>query len=298
MSIQGSAQWSGRTDGTPWMLRTLVVLLRRLDVRVLYGVMAVVVIFYIIFRPRGTKAQYHLLRHRLGFSPMKACLGVYRNHYTFGQVILDRFACYAGKKYRIVAQGDEIMERWMASEQGFVVLSSHIGNNEMAGYSINRHDKTMYVVAYGGEKQTVTDYRRSMFSKANISLITLKGDDMSHVFVIHDALTRGDVVTLSGDRVFGSEKTLTVNVLGAPARIPAGPFAVATAEGIKVMTLFVMKDSCDTYHLYFRPLNSIAKAGANRRESMQKLADEYAEALSAMTRKYPYQWFHYYDFFA
>lgn len=286
--------WSGKTDGTPWMLRSLVVLLRRLDVRVLYGVMAVVVVFYIIFRPRGTRAQYLLLRHRMGWSRWRSCIGVYRNHYMFGQVILDRFACYAGKRYKILSDGMELMEQWMGGKDSFIVLSSHIGNHEMAGYSIEPHDKKMFTLFFAGEKQTVTEYRKQMLRRANIEMIMLT-DDLSHVFLIHEALSSGAVVTFPSDRIYGASKTLAADVLGAPANLPQGPFSTAVMHDTKVMALFVMKDAWDTYHMYFKPLPQ-PSADLPKRERMQVLADAYAALLSDMVRRYPTQWFHYYDF--
>ena len=289
-------QWTGKTDGTPWMLRSLVWLLKRFDVRLLYAVMSVVVIFYIIFRPSGTKAQYLLFRHRLKWSFLRSCIGVYKNHYMFGQVILDRFASYAGREYKIVTDGMEIMEQWMGDEDGFVVISSHVGNHEMAGYSVRRHSKPMYALAFRGEKQMVTDYRRQMFKAANINLFTLN-DDMSHVFLIHDALSKGAVVTLFGDRIFGSEKTITAKVLGADAFLPAGPFAVSVAERKKVLMMFVMKERWNTYHIICKPLvNSLQEDSGNKKQKMQELADNYANTLADIVSQYPPQWFHYYNF--
>ena len=48
------------------MLRSLVAMFRWIDIRILYGVMAVVVVFYMLINRRGYRAIRDLFRRRLG----------------------------------------------------------------------------------------------------------------------------------------------------------------------------------------------------------------------------------------
>ena len=57
-------QWSGRTDGTSWMQRSLIAMLRVVDVRVFYAIMALVVPFYMVFNRKGYQAMRGYFRHR------------------------------------------------------------------------------------------------------------------------------------------------------------------------------------------------------------------------------------------
>ena len=70
------------------MLRSLVAMFRWIDIRILYGVMAVVVVFYMLINRRGYRAIRDLFRRRLGYGRWRTLRAVYRNHYRFGQIFL------------------------------------------------------------------------------------------------------------------------------------------------------------------------------------------------------------------
>ena len=87
------SQWKGKTEGTQWMHKALIQSFKYLNLRFVYCGMAILVIpFYMLFAHRGYISMYHFFRKRFGFSPIKSFLYVYKNHFRFGQIILDRFA--------------------------------------------------------------------------------------------------------------------------------------------------------------------------------------------------------------
>ena len=88
--------WSGKTGGMPWMQRALIPVFRVSPLWLPYGIMAIVVPFYMLFNRKGYKAMYQFFRERLGLGPWKSFWYVYANHFRFGQIILDRFGVYAG----------------------------------------------------------------------------------------------------------------------------------------------------------------------------------------------------------
>ena len=80
------------------MQRTLIRLFRILPLGVLYGCMALVIPFYMLFA-KGFRASYSFFRKRMGYGPVKSFFHVYKNEFEFGKVVLDRFAAFAGKKF-------------------------------------------------------------------------------------------------------------------------------------------------------------------------------------------------------
>ena len=145
------AEWKGRTDGLPWMIRSLVVLMKVIDRRIIYCFMAIVVPFYMIFHHDSYLATYRFFRQRFHLGRIKSFLKVYANHFRFGQVIIDRYAAYAGKKFRFELDGNERFMELVNSERGFVQLSSHAGNYEMVGYGLTSTRKRVNGLFYGGE---------------------------------------------------------------------------------------------------------------------------------------------------
>ena len=88
-----------KTFGNAWMHRTLIKLLRRVDIRYVYRFMAVCVIpVAMVFSP-GSRIAYQYFRKRRGQGRWQALLSTYRNHCLFGQTVIDKFAMYAGHHF-------------------------------------------------------------------------------------------------------------------------------------------------------------------------------------------------------
>ena len=288
-------EWSGKTDGQPWMQRSLIAMFRVLPLWLLYGVMALVVPFYMLFSRKGYKSMYRFFRERMGYGRWKSFWSVYANHFRFGQIILDRFGVYAGKKYHFTNEGQELMDELESRPEGFVVLSSHVGNYEIAGYSLKPKNKSFNALVFAGETATVMENRQRMLSQNNMSMIPVK-EDLSHLFALNAALDNGEIVSMPADRIFGSQKSVECQFFGAKANFPLGAFAMAVQKDVPVLAVFVMKEGMKKYHAYVKEI--VCDRQASKREQMAQLAQCFAEQLESIVRLYPTQWFNYFDFWA
>ena len=291
----GHEQWSGRTDGQPWMQRTLIKIFKVTDIRIMYFMMGWVVPFYMLRNHKEYLAMYRFFRKRFGYGRVKSFWNVFKNHLKFGQVILDRFAVYAGKRFKFIIEGGELFDYLAKQPSGFVQLSSHVGNYEMAGYSLVSHDKRFNAVVYAGETATVMRNRAAMFAPNNMRMI-LVGNDMSHIFALNQALGDGEIVSVPGDRIFGSPRYVECDFFGEVARFPMGPFAMAIQRDVPLLAVFVMKISTMGYKIYVRKID--ADAALSRKERIEAAAKSFASELEAIVRQYPTQWFNYYDFWS
>lgn len=284
--------WQGNTYGNSWMHRQLIGSLRFMDVRLLYLFAALFIVpVAMLVNHSNTAHIYRYLHCRHGFVPLKAAWKTYVNHCLFSQVVIDRFAMYAGKHFKTTIVG---YDHYLAlAQKGYVQLSAHIGNYEMAGYTLKAKDKRFNALVYGGEKATVMANRDRLFSDTNIRMIPI-AEDGSHLFVLNEALANNEIVSMPADRFVGSAKSITVNLLGREAKLPMGPFSVATMRGMDVLAVNVMKTSLRGYTIYVSPLAYDNAAG--RREQQQQLADSYTACLEEMLKRYPTQWYNYYDF--
>ena len=298
-------QWKGTTDGTPWMQRTLVRAMAWLPLPLVYCFMAgLVVPFYMLFNRQGYLSQYQFFRRRFGHSPLRAFADVYANHYRFGQVILDRFAFYGGKRFHLITEGNERFMALTREPGGFMQVGSHVGNFELAGYMLTQDRKTINALVFGGETGTVMENRVRVFENQNLRLILTDGS-MDHVFEMNRALADGEIVSMHGDRVFGSQKTFRCQVLGAEAQLPMGPFILAASRDVPMLCTFVMKESLKTYHVYVKPISDSPRDGNEDGSAMgprpvrvraAALAQAFANCLTDIVRQYPHQWFNYYNF--
>ena len=286
-------KWKGNTAGTPWMQRMLVKWFRYSPLLLPYFCMAWVVPFYMLFNHSGYSAIYHYFRNRQGYGRLKSFLYVYANHFRFGQIIIDRFAMYAGKRFKIEIEGQELFDELDHLENGFIQLSSHVGNYELAGYSLIPKQKSFNALVFAGETQQVMKGRLSMFAGKRIQMIPLT-KDMSHVFAINNALAEGNIVSIPGDRIFGSTRSVECDFMGACACFPLGPFSIAAQRNVKMLAVFVMKESIHKYHIHVKKLS--VPCDTDKRTKAKLLAQNFAKELELIIRRYPAQWFNYYDF--
>lgn len=293
---KATLQWRGFTDGTPWMHRALIRLLRYLPISLIYFLMATSLPVYMVVRPRNTLAIWHYFRRRQGYGPVRTIVHLFRNHYAFGQVVIDRFASYAGKRFEIQLDGPDIYREVESAGTGFMTISSHVGNFEMAGYALHA-SRRLNVLGYGGEVEAVKSGRNRLLSENNIRMVPVT-DGISHIFVLREALENGETVDIHGDRLFGSTKSLVCNVLGAPAHLPQGPFALATSVSapLPVIAVFCMKTGHREFTVSLQRLDVPSDDALSRKDRTQILAQRYADALSEILRSYPDQWFNFFEF--
>lgn len=285
--------WAGTTYGNEWMHKWLIRMLRYLDVRILYLFVAVFIIPACLVLNPSRGIAYRYFRRRIGYGRLKSAWKTYVNHCLFGQVVVDKFAMYAGKKFKIEIEGYDKFTELTKHQEGFVQLSAHIGNYEIAGYTLVCRDKRMNALVFAGEKASVMRNRDKMFAGTNINMIAIQ-PDMSHLFEIDQALQDGEIVSMPADRINGSPKYLEHDFLGAKARFPLGPFSVATIRALNVLTVNVLKTSATGYKIYVTPLPY--DKSATRQEQIRQLSKAYVAELEKRVKQYPEQWYNYFEF--
>lgn len=277
------------------MLRQLILFLRYVDVRFVYVFTSLFVmpICLLLNTNHSRTTAYRYFRHRQGFGKLRSAWMTYINHCRFAEVVIDRFAMFAGKKFHLQVEGYDEFQKRAEQTEGFMQFSSHIGCYEIAGYTLVSKTKRFNALVFGGEKATVMEGRESQFAHNNIRMIPIQ-QDMSHLFLVNEALANNEIVSMPADRAVGSSKTLTALFMGARAKFPMGPFSVATMRGMDVIAVNVMKTSPKGYTAYAVPLNYDKQAP--RRQQMEQLAQSYASELERRIKQYPEQWFNFYDF--
>lgn len=286
-------QWAGTTYGNGWMHRYLIRFLRYIDVRFFYVFTAIFVVPVCLVTNRSRKTAYHYFRTVLGNGRCRSAWLTYINHCMFSQAVIDKFAMYAGKRFEVEVVGFDTFHALADREEGFLQLSSHIGNYEIAGYTLVSDKKAINAIVYADEKASVMQNRNSMFAKTNIRMIAIR-PDMSHLFEIDKALCNGDIVSFPTDRSMGEARCVECMFFGRKARFPQGPFSVAAMRGLDVLAVNVMKAGVKKYMIYVTPLQY--DKGQPRKEQIRQLSQAYVEELEKRLRQYPTQWYNFFDF--
>lgn len=289
-------QWVGTTYGSSRMHRWLIQLLRVVDVRVLYGIADVLIVPpTMLINAKARQVTYRFYRQRIKYGRLKACWMTYRNHCLFAQVVIDKFAMYAGKKFSVKVRGMEYFLQLADLQDGFVMLSAHIGNYEIAGYTLSAEKKRLNVLVFGGEKESVMMNRSRLFKENNVRMIPTR-KDLTHLFMIDKAMTDGEIVSVLADRTLGSKKTFSIEFMGERARIPQSPFLLATLKNMQVLSILVMKTANKEYTIEMKKMTY--QDSGDAKENALNLAENYVNLLEETVRRYPTQWYNYFDFWS
>lgn len=290
--------WKGTTGGGKLGQHSLLFLFKYVDVQVFYPFIALTIPFYMLFHHKAYLAIIRFFKLRLGFSTCKSFLHTFRNHFLFGQMVLDRFAILSGRKssFEVEISGQELFDRLINDEKGFLMASSHVGNFELGGYLLQQNKKPINAIIFGGERADLQEKRNQILRSHNIHPIPVK-EDLSHLFELNQAVQNGEIITMPCDRILGSPKNILCDFFDDKAKFPVGPFYLAAQFHLPVISLFVMKEKAKKYHVFVQPISvSETEQSDNNIATAKILARNFANALENIVRQYPTQWFNYYDF--
>lgn len=279
------------------MHRSLVWSLQWMDVRLLYVLTSLIVmpVCLLLNTNHSRTYAYRYFRYRLRYGKLRAAWSTYINHCLFSQIVIDRFAVFAGKRFKVEIEGYEQFLRLEKQEKGFLIFSSHVGCYEVAGYTLTSKLKRFNALVYGGEKAFIMEGRQEVLGLHNIRMVPVR-DDMTHLFLINEAIDNNEIVSMPADRIVGSAKSIASCFMGATARFPLGPLSIATIKGLDALAVNVVKVASKHYKVFVAPLSYDKQAP--RREQMQQLSNSYVAELETVVRQYPLQWFNFYDFWS
>ena len=290
-------KWEGKTHSGNFGLKALSVILKYVDVTVIYFLLIFIVPFHAIFYQKGSEAIYNYFHNILKYNSFKSILLTYVNHYRFGQVFIDRFVAAAGKlrRFNIKEEDNKIINAIEANGKGSILVSSHVGNFEIAGSLFSSENKKVNGLFFGGELAQIQQMRNVSYSRHNIQPILIK-DDFSHVFAINNALNNGEIVTMVCDRYLPGNKYVECDFLGHKAKFPVGFAYLAVRFDVPVVVSFVMKERMSRYKVYYYLLDSVNNMQMSIQEKAESLVRQYVGLLESIVRKYPVQWFNFYNF--
>lgn len=267
-----------------------------------YEWLKIVVFYYTLFAPElARKAGLSYLKKMFPGEPPEKLRKYRKKHFwEFGQTLLDRLivAQNGFNDFKMLSDGLEHIKEAVELGRGVLLLGAHIGNFEVGGFALTDAGVRITIVGVRKEMERVETYLHARYKDGKLPMdtLTIQEDDSFSFLEVPRALQRGEVLAMLADRKWG-DKFVTRPLLGKDVQFPAGPFIVASITGSPIVTWFVVKDSPDTYH--FHAMAPIHVARVSRKERENAIGDavaRYAENIENILRKYPFQWYNFYDF--
>ena len=290
------SQWEGKSKANTTGYKIFVFLLEKLGIRPAYLLLRHVSFYYFLFSWKTSKPIIYFYSKRLGFSKIKSLYKLYRNYFTLGQTLIDKVALMANIRTNFTYDfdGRNYLEEIVKRGKGGLLLSAHVGNWEAAGQMLEHINTKVNIVMYDGEDENIKKYLDSVTGERSFKIIYVK-NDLSHIFEIKNALAANEIVCIHADRFLPGNKTITTNFFGEDAQFPYGPFLLALKMDAPTVFVFAFKESYTHYHFYSSDLHYYTKANGDTEQTVLK---DFTQDLQRKVKRYPEQWFNYYDFFA
>ena len=289
-----STQWDGKSRGGRWGYQFFVSVIRLFGVRVAYCILALIVIYFIPFSPKATRAIWYYDRHRRGLGVWRSLMELYAHYYVFGQVLIDKIAMKGGLGHHYRFKFDETYDRFLAllnGDQGVVMIGAHVGCWEAGADFFGEYGKKINIVMWDAEHRKIKEVLSHNAKQENTcNIIAINKDAVAAMLQMKIALNNGEYLCFNGDRYVDRRVAKPASLLGATAYFPVGPFKIATKCGAPVVFYYALREPHRTYRFVFEiPMTE-------ENFSVDSLLEKYVQSLTDIVSRYPRQWFNFYDF--
>jgi lauroyl/myristoyl acyltransferase len=177
-------------------------------------------------------------------------------------------------------------ERVTQLDAGFISLTAHVGNWELAGRLLaGRTARTTRVVV--AEEELIELKRWVRRDGDGVRFVPRSHPTISLELVA--ALRRGEVVAMQGDRALATRADVPIRFFGWSAPFPLGPFVLARAVGVPLVPAFCVLAANHQYVVKVGEPITVARGGE------EDAARAWVAVLERLVSDCPTQWFNFFD---
>ena len=270
--------------------------LRLFGLRGAYGLLYFVCAYYLLCDRSAVQATLAYVRRRFPqHGWWRQRWAVYRLFIEQGKNLIDRYYLLGGGPgLKSHLEGWQQMDEIIQSRQGFILLTAHLGNWQVVMSALCKLGRKVHLVMRPEDNPAVAEALRISASAGAVEIISPEGT-LGGVVPIMEALKRGDIVSIMGDRSYNFS-FVDVQFLGDPARFSCGAFHIAALAGCPVVVLLAAKTSVYDYKIkvmgIFRPAY---QSTADKKTQLRGWVQDFARLLEDYVQNHPYQCFLFYD---
>jgi predicted LPLAT superfamily acyltransferase len=223
-------------------------------------------------------------------------------HYReFALSIVDRLGIWFGRvdtfDYEMV--GEEHLDRLAEERRGAILLGAHLGSFDALRLLAKRKNSIVNVLMFTANANRINALFRDLSPEIDAHLIRVEPGSIESVFEIRACLRRGELVAILGDRVEPGDqnRTLSIPLLGDSVKLPQAPFMLAHLLGCPILTILAFRERPGRYSVFAEKLvDRIELTRSEREKGIEELLATYAGRLEHYAKRYPFQWFNFFDY--
>ena len=222
----------------------------------------------------------------------------WKQYHNFTDVYIHRFIHFDEEDIVYIKEGWEYLEEAVQNQTGAILLMSHVGNWELAAQMLNKKGLPIMLYLGAKHKEQIEHIQKQILAKSGIRVVATSEDEKSPFALIEgiNFLREGGIVSMTGDRLWGEQSSVTVNFLGHEVNLPDTPHLFALMTGAPLMTFFVYQEAVGKYHIKVSRGRKVIASRADRKKAVQESAQAYATDLAEFVREHPFEWHHFEPF--
>lgn len=217
----------------------------------------------------------------------------YRTLWTFSWCLSERYERLSTRrKFKVALEGAEHWRQLCASDQGFILVTAHIGNWEVGSMlpATEERRKVHVVREAEGDPRAQRFFSDLIRQAACSNHATHFAGDPQLGMTLLDALRQGEIVALQGDRPRAGGRTAEAVLFGQTYPMPVGPAALARAAEVPILPVFVFREGRLRYRSAIRPPIYVSRT-RDRHGDVEDAVHQLAAELQWAINHRPHQWF-------
>ncbi len=220
---------------------------------------------------------------------------IYRTMWNLAWCLSERYERLSGRRETcLTITGEEIWRRKLASPEGFVIATAHIGAWETALFNpAAGKERMIHVVREEEMDEEGQDLMRRLVQNAageHVKMHFVRADDARLAGELLIALRKGGVVAVQGDRPRSGGRSVTAKLFDRELEIPMGPAALARAAGVEIVPLFCFRRGRMDVEVVVREPIRPSRSG-DRAGDLEVVVQRLATEIEWAIRRSPFQWF-------
>ena len=253
--------------------------------------------YFVLAGTVGSRASADFLR-RLGLP--SGLWARHRHFWSFARVAVDRLLFLSGRTQGLTIElhGHELLMDLVAQKKGALLLGAHLGSFEAMRCMAGQYETPLLVIADFQNARKFNALIQNLSPGSKVKLLEIDERDPMGMLTVKEAVERGELVALLGDRATGRpERDVKVSFFGARAPLPIGPWVIAHVLECPVFFVSALFTAPARYDVYCEPLvDRVVLARGRRVEAIAEYAQRFATLLEARVRAAPQNWFNFFPF--
>ncbi len=218
----------------------------------------------------------------------------------FAETVLDKLLAVSGRYpfHQVSVEGRETFYANAEAGHGGIIVTAHIGCLELCrAMAEQRAAVKLNILVHTRHAEAFNRLLKRLNPNNDLRLIEVTDMSPATALLLSDKVANGEFVVIAGDRVpVTASKTVSINFLGHDALLPIGPYVLASLLKCPLYLLGCIHEK-NGYTVHFQRLTEHVELPRNsRQQALTAYAQTYANALTELLKRSPYDWFNFFPF--